>query len=308
MAQGSDNWPITWAADGHQYTSWGDGKGFERKIGYKASLGYSRIEGSASSYLGRDLFYGAAYNSGEEFEGKSIGILSVGGILYSWITPGSGAQAWQAARLYKSTDRGKTWRNTGVEFTSSDGFGKPWIMQAGKEYGKRQDNYVYHYFIEIKSGNWQVQRPGQITLLRVPISAIQVESAYEFFAGLDAAKKPVWTKDQTKRKPAIADPNGLLRGSTTYVPDLDRFITIINHTMNHSGNLAIFDAPDPWGPWTTVAYVYSWSGPNVPPNTFLWLLAPKWFSSGLGFVMVFTGVDINDSWNTVAGRFIRRPT
>ncbi len=23
LAQGSDNWPITWAADGHQYTVWG---------------------------------------------------------------------------------------------------------------------------------------------------------------------------------------------------------------------------------------------------------------------------------------------
>ena len=27
-SQGSDNWPITWADDGHQYTSWGDGCGF----------------------------------------------------------------------------------------------------------------------------------------------------------------------------------------------------------------------------------------------------------------------------------------
>lgn len=28
LAPGSDNWPITWADDGHQYTSWGDGGGF----------------------------------------------------------------------------------------------------------------------------------------------------------------------------------------------------------------------------------------------------------------------------------------
>jgi len=26
-AEGSDNWPITWADDDHQYTSWGDGNG-----------------------------------------------------------------------------------------------------------------------------------------------------------------------------------------------------------------------------------------------------------------------------------------
>ena len=28
LADGSDNWVITWADDGHQYISWGDGGGF----------------------------------------------------------------------------------------------------------------------------------------------------------------------------------------------------------------------------------------------------------------------------------------
>jgi hypothetical protein len=27
-APGSDNWPTTWADDGHLYTAWGDGGGF----------------------------------------------------------------------------------------------------------------------------------------------------------------------------------------------------------------------------------------------------------------------------------------
>ena len=27
-APGSDLWPVTWAADGHLYTAWGDGGGF----------------------------------------------------------------------------------------------------------------------------------------------------------------------------------------------------------------------------------------------------------------------------------------
>ena len=28
---GSDNWPVTWGDDGHQYVSWGDGGGFTGK-------------------------------------------------------------------------------------------------------------------------------------------------------------------------------------------------------------------------------------------------------------------------------------
>ena len=37
---GSDNWPITWADDGHLYTAYGDGYGFEPQLDHKLSLGY----------------------------------------------------------------------------------------------------------------------------------------------------------------------------------------------------------------------------------------------------------------------------
>src|SRR5688572_16126470 len=50
-APGSDNWPITWAGDDHQYTAWGDGGGFggsnsDRRV----SLGVARIEGTWDNY------------------------------------------------------------------------------------------------------------------------------------------------------------------------------------------------------------------------------------------------------------------
>jgi len=42
---GSDNWPITWADDGHQYTAYGDGYGFEPYTELKLGMGFARIEG-----------------------------------------------------------------------------------------------------------------------------------------------------------------------------------------------------------------------------------------------------------------------
>ena len=54
-----------------------------------------------------------------------------------------------------------------------------------------------------------------------------------------------------------------------------------------------------------VLYTNGWGTPRLAPTTFYCYFAPKWFSDdGLGLVLVFTGTDRNDSWNTVGGRFL----
>ncbi len=46
LADGSDNWPTTWADDGQIYTAWGDGGGFggTNSNGH-VTLGVARLEG-----------------------------------------------------------------------------------------------------------------------------------------------------------------------------------------------------------------------------------------------------------------------
>lgn len=304
-ASGSDNWPLTWAEDGHQYTAWGDGFGFEESAGFKVSLGFSRIEGGPTGYTGHDVFLGDPTGSGRTFDAKSIGVLTVRGDLYAWIAPGSEAAHWRRARLYKSEDHGASWSFTGVEFTRADGFGYPWFLQAGRNYSAAEDNFVYSYFTEIQDGRWDAQRPGEIVLARVPLGAIEQQSRYRFFAGLDEEGAPVWSPDPSDRRPVIRDPNGLLRGSAIYVPSMDRYLVFLNHSADASGNVALFDAPDPWGPWTTVFYEFRWGGPEIPPTTFYWNFSPKWFDrDGRDFVLVFSGTGENDSWNTVQGSFV----
>ena len=52
-AQGSDNWQLTWAADGHQYGAWGDGGGFGgTNSDGRVSLGVARIEGPWDAFTG----------------------------------------------------------------------------------------------------------------------------------------------------------------------------------------------------------------------------------------------------------------
>ena len=59
LAPGSDNWPTTWAADGHLYTAWGDGGGFGGTNSKgRVLLGIARVEGDAGAYTGRNLWGG----------------------------------------------------------------------------------------------------------------------------------------------------------------------------------------------------------------------------------------------------------
>jgi hypothetical protein len=88
------------------------------------------------------------------------------------------------------------------------------------------------------------------------------------------------------------------------------------HAVSHAGVMALYDAPEPWGPWTRVK---RWTpgdpfGKTRPGSTLEWAnnvfffsFAPKWFSDdGVSFTLVFTGGGNgrnNDSLNTIRGTF-----
>src|SRR5207244_4056579 len=51
----SDNWPLTWGDDDAQYTSYGDGFGFDPRVEKKLGMGFARILGGAVGYRGENL-------------------------------------------------------------------------------------------------------------------------------------------------------------------------------------------------------------------------------------------------------------
>jgi hypothetical protein len=51
----SDNWPLTWGDDDTQYTSYGDGFGFEPHVEKKLGMGFARITGGPGEYRGVNL-------------------------------------------------------------------------------------------------------------------------------------------------------------------------------------------------------------------------------------------------------------
>lgn len=106
-APGSDNWPMTWAADGHQYAAFGDGGGFggDNSLG-RVSLGLARIEGTAADHRGVNVNGGQSPEHASTLSGKSYGVLAIGDVLYLWRSPGSGPTNYSEARLMRSDDGG----------------------------------------------------------------------------------------------------------------------------------------------------------------------------------------------------------
>ena len=319
-AQRSDNWATTWALNDAQFTSWGDGCGFE-DIGNcasppkKKSQGVSRIDGGrlTGSYI--DVWEGDPFMSGGPDDGKSYGIIDINGILYQWVSPGSGTAGFAEARLWRSTNNGVSWTKANWAFTDADGLIFPTFLQFGAGYANSRDNFVYIFTAGFQGcgATLCVQVPGEIFLIRVNRNQLMTRSAYEFFAGFNG-DQPTWSTNINARRPVVKDTRGVSwnTGSATFNPaigDDGRYFFITEHASALTGNIGIFDAPEPWGPWTVVHYSNTFPVPGDPDNTFYWLFSNKWTSEGPddGFVMIFSGAggDLNnDSWNSVLGRFL----
>ena len=157
-AKGGDNWPITWADDGHLYTAYGDGNGFEPGIAEKLSLGFARVEGGPEEFTGLNIRSATGEQTGAGKAGKKAsGLLMIDGILYLWARNAGNSQlAW-------SPDHGRTWEWSDWTFTTS--FGCPTFLNFGKNYAGARDDYVYIYSHD--SGDAYAPADGMV-LARVP--------------------------------------------------------------------------------------------------------------------------------------------
>ena len=301
-APGSDLWPVAWAADDTLYTAWGDGGGFggSNKDG-RVSFGFGRVDGGPRDYRGVNVAGGKGAAHPAPFRGKTCGLLAIDDRVYVWRSGDGGTEKmFGLNELWRSADGGKTWGKTEVVFrpaAGDPGFFAVTVCQYGKGYAGARDEYVYLYAPEaIDPTHWEVQKPGRVALLRVPRGRVEETSAYEFFAGV-VAGRPSWAKDIAKRRPVWEDAaNGGHRMGVSYNPGLKRYM-LSTMTVNRDGWQAIYDAPEPWGPWTTVYFARDpdlWGGKTIVP-----FFVNKWLSAdGKRFVLAFTR---NDHWATVEG-------
>jgi CubicO group peptidase (beta-lactamase class C family) len=285
-AKGSDNWPLTWADDGHLYTAYGDGNGFEPFLKEKLSLGLARVEGGPDDVTGVNLRSPTIEQLGDGARGKKAsGILMVDGVLYLWVRNAGNSQlAW-------SRDRGKSW--TWADWTLSTSFGCPTFLNFGRDHAGARDSFVYVYSHDAGSAYEPADR---MVLARVPKDRLRDRAAYEFFRELDAQGRPVWSKDLAERGVVFSHRGRCYRSGITYDAGLKRYlwVQIIPGTQGgkadtrFEGGFGVYDAPEPWGPWTTVFFTEKWDvGPGETAS-----FPTKWMSDdGRTLHLVFSGED-----------------
>lgn len=269
----SDNWPMTWADDDYLYTSYGDGRGFEPHVAQKLSLGLARIEGGPENYKALNLRSRSAERKGDGPAGaKASGLLCVNGVLYMWIrNTGNSTLAW-------SEDHGQSWT---WGFTFDESFGCPAFINYGRNYAGAVDDYVYVYS---QDGPSAYESYDGVVLARVKKGEIREREAYEFFVKLDESGQPVWSSQISRRGHVFSFPKHCERLDAIYHPTLNRYLLTLG--FGHNSRWGIFDAPAPWGPWTTAFITDGWdlpSGHGYRLNT-------KWMSEdGLTLWLVFSG-------------------
>ncbi|HLK67604.1 MAG TPA: serine hydrolase [Bryobacteraceae bacterium] len=276
----SDNWPLTWGDDDAQYTSYGDGFGFEPFVEKKLGMGFARITGGPRDYRGVNLRSDAEREGNGVKSPKASGILMVDGVLYLWVRNVGNSQ------LLWSRDRGKTWQ---WGFKMEDGFGSPAFLNFGRNYQGARDRYVYAYS---QDGPSAYERDNGVALARAPKNRIRDRSAWEFYEQLDIEGNPVWTRDASHRRPVFAYPANCQRVDVVYDSGIRRYLMALGY--DHTGGWGLFDATEPWGPWTTVLH-RQWD----VLDTHGYRLPAKWISAdGLILTLVFSGIKPNDAFCT----------
>lgn len=283
-ARGSDNWPLTWADDDNLYAAYGDGYGFDPKVPEKLSLGLAKISGLPPDFHGVNLRSPTVEQKGDGKAGrKASGLLMVDGVLYMWARNAGNSQlAW-------SSDRGMTWTWSDWKFTVS--FGCPTFLNFGKNYEGARDGYIYVYSHDNDSA---YEAADRMVLARVPKERITRRDAYEFFQGMGADGNPLWAKDIAQRKAVFRHPGKCRRSAISYHAALKRYLwcqTLPGGDTRFEGGFGIYDAPEPWGPWTTAYFTEHWDVGPGETNSF----PTKWMSDdGKTLYLVFSG---NDSFS-----------
>jgi CubicO group peptidase (beta-lactamase class C family) len=285
LAEGSDNWPVTWAKDDNLYSAYGDGWGFEPKTDIKLSLGLARIEGIPPNIKGTNIRTNSGERVGQGKYGiKASGLLSVDGILYM-LTRNQGN-----ARLAWSENLGKTWEWTDTGFSES--FGCPTFLNIGKDYLSSPDNYVYVYSTDETSA---YNICDNYVLARVPKDKIRDWKSYVFFMGLDKNNNPLWTEDIRKREAVFKNPGKCYRSGISYNPGISKYMwcQIIplgsdERGERFSGGFGIFISNNPWGPWETLYYTREYDmGPGETAS-----IPAKWISEdGKSFYILSSSDD-----------------
>jgi hypothetical protein len=289
-----DNWPIAWEERGDLITVFCDGRGFSPDDP-DLSMGFATVHGDPTEIAGQNFKSDADTVKGGGRKGiKASDLIMVSGVLYMFVRnyKPPGLDDFTNSRLACSYDSGASW--TWADWHFADTFGCPAFVQFGKDYQDARDDFVY---IASQDNDSAYGYSPRIVLARTGSKALMVRADYEFFAGFKGNGQPVWSSRIADRKPIFEDSKGTQRIAITYNSALERYILTTSHLVEkeatHTAALGVFDAAEPWGPWSTVYYDDHWSTQNGEDcRTYHHRFPPKWMDRDGGSMwLLYSGLD-----------------
>jgi hypothetical protein len=287
MEKRGDTFPVTWARDDRLYTSAGDPVWPDKESG----LDFECLDGPAPDFrISRP-------NRMDDFRGaggagpKPTGLISVNGVLYLAFQNATGRGDritdnadviinyghGYDAQIIASSDFGLSWKPSlkEIEKPMFPGrlFGAPAFINFGKDNEGARDNFVY----AISGEGWD--NGVHCRLGRVPRETILQRESWEWVSSIETGG-PSWTHNMADASPVLTHPGYLGAVDMVYLRSLKRYLLLawrnkVKADPDAGSELLIYDAPEPWGPFTFVYHEDPWE--SIALNPYNPRLPLKWF-------------------------------
>ena len=294
-----DTFPITWADDNELYASSGDPLWGESRDGLDAE----KFSGNAEDYTIHKTCHMNAYTGWGGDGPKPTGMVCVDGVLYLAFQnllrqkkPAHGllSQHGSDAHIVYSTNKGFIWTphlpNISEPMFAGCKFGGPAFVQHGKNNADARDDFVY----AVSSDQWD--NGSNLRLGRVPKDRIVQRGAWEWVCAWDAQGNPAWHGDLDLAIPVLSLHRWLGCPEMVYLPKFERYLLLTwrlhsDFSPTQGTDLLVFEAPNPWGPFSLVHFEEFWEGQAF--NPYCPRVPTKWLSDdNLSGHILFSG-----SWN-----------
>ena len=271
-----DMWPLTWAADGNMYGAAGDNQ--------DSPMNFWRIEGHPEErewgpppylFLMDNMpldpkVYCTLPEVHPKWGIKPASLLSVSGTLYFAVElmnfgdcPDFNRQHNICSWIMTSDNLGKTWDKTATPQDFFTGrLASPHFIQFGKDYADAPDNYIYACFPCAEDGQSYWENGDYILLGRVDKELILSRSDWRFYANGE------WVAEDSAAVPVFSYPRMTGENHVSYNKYIGRYImgnygftdkngqpfpyhqTPLWDPERQFSQLTLFEAENPWGPWS----------------------------------------------------------
>jgi hypothetical protein len=268
-----DTFPMTWADDGEIYTSAGDPWWGESNSG----LDIEKFSGGPEDYTINKVNHMNDYLGWGGDGPKPSGMICVDGVLYlafqnmlrTQVPPFSLiSQHGSDAQIIYSTNKGRFWvpalQNIKAPMFPGYKFGGPSFVNFGQNNANARDDYVY----AVSSDQWD--NGSNLRLGRVPKDSIMRRDAWEWVCAFSPSGDPAWSYRLDDSIPVLSLHRWLGLPEMVYLAGIKRYLLLTwrlhkDFSPDDGSDLLVFEAPEPWGPFSLVHFEEYWEGQEYTP-------------------------------------------